>query len=191
MSDTTHIRLIIGLGNPGRQYAGTRHNVGFEVLDRWAAKKNLRWQPSRQFHGELASDEGLILLKPLTYMNLSGQSAGQVARFYKLAPEQCMAVVDDIALQVGRVRLRKSGSAGGHNGLKSLIAHLQTDGFPRLRIGVGAVGDTDDLSDHVLSQFSKSDREKMEPVLDRAIEAVETACSSGLEAAMNIYNQTL
>ncbi|MEO7933460.1 MAG: aminoacyl-tRNA hydrolase [Chthoniobacterales bacterium] len=184
------IRLIIGLGNPGRQYAGTRHNVGFEVLDRLLAGKNLRWQANRQFQAEVATESGLIFLKPLTYMNLSGQSAGQVARFYKLEPAQCLAVVDDIALEVGRLRLRQSGSAGGHNGLKSLIAHFQTDAFPRLRIGVGAKSDERDLADHVLSPFSTSDREKIEPVLDRAAEAVETACSSGLETAMNLYNQT-
>lgn len=189
MSDS--IRLIIGLGNPGRRYAGTRHNIGFEVLDRLATRRNLRWQSNRQFHGELATDSGLILLKPLTYMNLSGESAGQVARFYKLEPAQCLAVVDDIALEIGRLRLRQSGSAGGHNGLKSLIAHFQTDAFPRLRIGVGGVPGSRDLSDHVLSGFSKSEREIIEPALDRAVEAVENACSSGLASAMNLYNQTL
>ena len=185
------IRLLIGLGNPGRQYDNTRHNVGFDVLDRLVAKRNLRWQSNRQFQGEIATDAGLIFLMPQTYMNLSGQSAGAVARFYKLLPEQCLAVVDDIALEVGRLRLRASGSAGGHNGLKSLIAHFQTDIFPRIRIGVGAISGAGDLSDHVLSPFSKSDREKIEPVLDRAAEAVEYACSSGLESAMNLYNQTL
>ena len=190
MPDLLPIRLVIGLGNPGRQYVGTRHNVGFDVLDRLAAKRVLRWQPNRQFQGEIASDTGLYFLKPLTYMNLSGQSVGQVARFYKLEPEQCLVVVDDIALEIGRLRLRKSGSAGGHNGLKSLIAHFQTDVFPRLRIGVGEVTSESDLADHVLSPFSKSDREKIEPVLDRAAEAVEHACSSGIEPAMNFYNPT-
>ncbi|HEX8372156.1 MAG TPA: aminoacyl-tRNA hydrolase [Chthoniobacterales bacterium] len=190
MSEPLPVRLIIGLGNPGRQYAGTRHNVGFEVLDRLVGRKNLRWQGHRQFQGELASEARVIYLKPQTYMNLSGQSASQVARFYKLEPAQCLVVVDDIALDLGRLRMRKSGSAGGHNGLKSLIAHFQTDAFPRLRIGVGEVSAGRDLSDHVLSPFSKSDREKIEPVLDRAAEAVEYACSSGVEPAMNLYNQT-
>lgn len=190
MSEPLPIRLIIGLGNPGRQFAGTRHNVGFEVLDRLVAKRNLRWQANRQFQGETASGAGFYFLKPLTYMNLSGQSAGQIARFYKLEPAQCLVIVDDIALEIGRLRLRKSGSAGGHNGLKSLITHFQTDIFPRLRIGVGEVTGGNDLADHVLSPFSKSDREKIEPVLDRAAEAVEYTCSSGVESAMNLYNQT-
>lgn len=190
MPDPFPLRLIVGLGNPGRQYSGTRHNVGFEVLDRLVARKKLRWQTNRPFQGEIASEAGLVFLKPLTYMNLSGQSVGQVARFYKWLPEQCLVVVDDTALEIGRLRLRKSGSAGGHNGLKSLIAHFQTDVFPRLRIGVGEVTGGKDLADHVLSPFSQSDREKIEPMLDRAAEAVETACSSDVESAMNLYNQT-
>jgi len=189
MSELLPLRLIVGLGNPGRPYVGTRHNVGFEVLDRLANTRKLRWQSNRQFQGEIASEGGLFLLKPLTYMNLSGQSVVQVARFYKFAPEQCLVVVDDIALEIGRIRLRKSGSAGGHNGLKSLIAHFGTDIFPRLRIGVGGVAGGRGLAAHVVAPFSKPEREKIEPMLDRAAEAVENACSSGIEAAMNLYNQ--
>ncbi len=191
MPDSAPIRLVVGLGNPGRQYAGTRHNVGFEVLDRLVASRGLRWEASRQFQGDVASAGGVHFLKPLTYMNLSGQSAGQVARFYKLLPEQCLVVVDDVALEIGRLRMRLTGSAGGHNGLKSLIAHFQTGDFPRLRIGVGEVTGGRDLADHVLSTFSSEEREKIEPVLDRAAEAVNYACSTGVESAMNLYNQTL
>lgn len=183
-------RLIVGLGNPGRQYVGTPHNVGFEVLDRLVARRDLRWQVNRPFQGEFASVGGLFFLKPLTYMNLSGQSVGAVARFYKIEPAEILVVVDDVALPLERLRVRPGGSAGGHNGLKSLIQHLQTTEFPRVRIGVGEAGAHESLSDHVLAPFSKVEREKIEPVLDRAAEAVEYACSTGLETAMNLFNQT-
>jgi len=183
-------RLIVGLGNPGRQYVGTPHNVGFEVLNRLVEKRGLRWQVNRPFQGEFASVGGLFFLKPLTYMNLSGQSVGAVARFYKVPVSEILVVVDDVALALGRLRLRTSGSAGGHNGLKSLIQHLQTSEFARLRIGVGEAGGHESLADHVLAPFSKVEREKIEPVLDRAAEAVEYACSTGLESAMNLFNQT-
>lgn len=183
------IALVAGLGNPGAQYAGTRHNVGFDVLDIVAQRRGVKWTRNRQFLGEIASSGGLHLLKPLTFMNLSGESVGRLARYYKIEPSQILVVVDDIALDLGRLRIRFAGSAGGHNGLKSVIEHLGTDQFPRLRIGVGAVGGGQDVVDHVLSGFTPDEREKIKRTLDRAADAVEHACSSGLEPAMNFYNQ--
>ncbi|HEY5753829.1 MAG TPA: aminoacyl-tRNA hydrolase [Chthoniobacterales bacterium] len=183
------ITLVAGLGNPGPEYAGTRHNVGFDVLDIVAQRRGAKWSRHRQFLGEIASTESLYLLKPLTFMNLSGESVGKLARYYKLEPSQILVVVDDIALDLGRLRIRLGGSAGGHNGLKSVIQHLGTDQFPRLRIGVGAVDGGRNLVDHVLSSFSPDEREKIKRALDRAADAVEHACSSGIEPAMNFYNQ--
>ena len=131
------ICIIVGLGNPGREYAETRHNVGFMLLDRLAAHLNSPWKTDRAHKCELASAPGVLLVKPQTYMNSSGESVGPLMRYFKRSPEQVLAVYDDIAFPVGTIKLRAGGSAGGHNGMKSLIAHLGTEKFPRLRIGIG------------------------------------------------------
>jgi PTH1 family peptidyl-tRNA hydrolase len=183
------IRLIVGLGNPGMKYAATRHNVGFMVLDRLAARwgvsfsKQAKWQALAARHGDWH------LLKPQTFMNLSGESIGACCQFYKLAPEQVLVVYDDTALPLGKLRLRPGGSAGGHNGIRSAIAHLGTEKFPRLRVGIGAsVSVAAGMTGHVLGRFAPEEQEAVDKSLDRAVEAVILATLRGLEAAMNAYN---
>ena len=184
--DESRFRLVVGLGNPGREYADTRHNVGFLLIDRLAARDRAAWRHERRWQADVAKAGAMHLCKPLTYMNLSGQSVRAVADFYKIEPGQVLIVLDDFALPLGKLRFRPSGSSGGHNGLKSVIEHLGTTAVPRLRIGIGgAEGDT---VDHVLGRFALAEREPLEQSLARAVEAVDFAQSRGLEAAMNNYN---
>ena len=150
-------RLIVGLGNPGRQYAQTRHNVGFVLVDDLAQRDGSGWTTEKKWEGAVAKgNSGIVYLKPLTFMNLSGRSVAAVARFYKIAADQILLVYDDADLPLGSLRFRKSGSAGGHNGVKSVIESMGTDSFARLKIGVAPSGESRsrDLADHVLSKFS-------------------------------------
>jgi PTH1 family peptidyl-tRNA hydrolase len=179
------LRLIVGLGNPGPQYAETRHNIGFMVLDRLAQVHALTFSAANAWKGVWAKWAGCFLLKPLTYMNLSGESVGPFAHYYKVMPEEMLVVVDDVALPLGRLRLRGSGSDGGHNGLRSLIEHLG-ENFMRLRIGIGA---GEGLVDHVLSKFDPAEREKADQAVERAVAAIEQVRREGLESAMNLYNR--
>lgn len=189
--------LIVGLGNPGDKYAGTRHNIGFEMVDRLSKTWNLPLKEERRFQGEYGAGFGptrqkVYLLKPLTYMNRSGQSMRAVLDWLKLEPSQVLMIYDDMDLPVGRLRLRLSGSAGGHNGMKSAIAHLGTQDFPRLRIGIGA-GNRGEDSDravisHVLGNFSKVERAIMDGVIDTALRALEKALADGVEKSMSLYN---
>ncbi|WOD39134.1 aminoacyl-tRNA hydrolase [Nodosilinea sp. E11] len=190
--------LIVGLGNPGDKYAGTRHNVGFEVIDRLSKRWAIPLKEERRFQGEYGvgfepvARQKVYLLKPLTYMNRSGQSMRAVLDWLKLEPSQVLVVYDDMDLPVGRLRLRLSGSAGGHNGMKSAISHLGTQDFSRLRIGIGA-GDRAGGSDkavvsHVLGNFSKVERATMDAVVDTALRALEKALGDGVEKAMSLYN---
>ncbi len=174
------MRLIVGLGNPGRRYEATPHNVGFEVLDEVAARHGLRWQPSRKVEAEYA--EGAIrgvactLLKPTTYMNLSGRAVAPMLRRDGIDPAtRLLVVVDDVALRVGRLRLRPGGSSGGHRGLDSLVACLGGPGFPRLRCGVGPGADfeIDDLAAYVLAKWPRAEREAVEQMRSRAADVVE------------------
>lgn len=193
------IRLIVGLGNPGKRYAGTRHNAGFDCLGILAARWSASFAERKDFRCELAVSGGLILMKPLTYMNLSGEAWAHVSRFYRCRGDETLVVLDDTALPLGRLRLRKGGSAGGHNGLRSLIAHVGSPELPRLRIGVGAAAGTGDAVEkgaeredqvgHVLGKFSREERPIAERAFGRAADAVQIAIDRGLEAAMNIYNQ--
>jgi PTH1 family peptidyl-tRNA hydrolase len=179
-------RLIVGLGNPGREYAETRHNVGFLLVDRLAERGRAAWGHERRWQADLARSGTVYLCKPRTYMNLSGQAVRAVADFYKIEPGQMLIVLDDFALPLGKLRLRPSGSSGGHNGLKSIIEHLGTTVVPRLRVGIGgAAGDT---VDHVLGRFALEEREPLEQSLRRAVEAIDVAQDRGLEAAMNQFN---
>ena len=184
-------RLIVGLGNPGKQYERTRHNIGFDAIDRFAALHGLSFGGVSR--GSQAAD-GMIegvrvsLLKPMTYMNLSGEPLAQFLKFRPHPPSEIMAVVDDIHLPVGKIRIRPGGSEGGHNGLKSLSAHLHTKDYPRLRIGVGEPGDTARQIDYVLAPFSKAEREELAETLDRVCAALETWIKDGLETAMNRFN---
>ena len=181
-------RLIVGLGNPGGEYAETRHNVGFMVLDRLAARERATFKAEKKWQAVVAPTSYGWLCKPQTYMNLSGESVSALRHFYKIEPSQVLVVLDDLALPLGRLRLREKGSAGGQNGLKSVIQHLGTNEVPRLRIGIGsAQGDT--ATGHVLGRFSPAERPVLETALDDAAEAIEFAQSHGFPAAMNRYNQ--
>ena len=170
--------IIAGLGNPGREYEGTRHNVGFMTLDALADKYNIDVR-EKAFKGLIGKGmiEGnkVILVKPQTYMNLSGECIRQVMDYYKVDPSEFIVIYDDISLVPGGIRIRKKGSAGGHNGIKNIIAHLGTQEFPRIKVGVGDKPPRMDLADYVLSRFSKEDREKMEQAFKDAAEAVHNA----------------
>lgn len=180
------LRLVAGLGNPGGEYAGTRHNIGFAILDELARRHGCVFEKDARSRSLLARWEDVFLLKPQTWMNLSGEAVGAVCRFFKIAPEQVLVVYDDAALPLGRLRLRPQGSAGGHNGLASIIQHLGTDAVPRLRAGIGAPTGT--LHDHVLSRFRAEEQPLVEKMLGRAADAVQTVKLDGLAAAMNSYN---
>jgi PTH1 family peptidyl-tRNA hydrolase len=201
------MKLIVGLGNPGREYVSTRHNIGFEVVDRLAMK--LGWIGSAvgefervaraKFDG-LAMDgtmslhaaggtEKLLLLKPMTYMNLSGRAVQQAMAFYQLAPTDIMIVLDDLALPVGRIRLRSGGSSGGHNGLKDIERALGgTSEYPRLRIGIDPPPARVPGKDYVLGRFSEEQRKQLDPAIDRAVDAMKTWIEQGITAAMNRFN---
>ena len=183
------LRLVVGLGNPGLQYRGTRHNVGFMVIDYMAGKKGVRFSRSAAWNSELGKWGDILLLKPLTYMNRTGEVVGKFARYFKVQPEEVLVVVDDVALPLGRLRLRSAGSDGGHNGLKSIIVHLG-EAFMRLRVGVGASGDAEGLIDHVLGEFDRSERPIIDRAIERATEAIEHLAGHGLASTMNNYNKT-
>lgn len=184
--------LVVFLGNPGPRYEGTRHNAGFMAADALAKEKKLRIDRLR-FRALTAScelgGEKVLLMKPQTYMNLSGEAVSQAARFYKIPPEHILVVSDETALAVGKLRIRQKGSAGGHNGLKNIVALLGTEDFPRIRLGVGAPPHPDyDMMDWVLSTFRNQDAEEMEQAARRAAEAVECYIEKGPDRAMNLYN---
>ena len=181
-------RLLVGLGNPGREYAGTRHNVGFMIADRLAAKGRAEFRTERGWKAAVAKTGDLLLCKPQTYMNLSGESVRAVSDFYKIAPAEVLVVLDDTALPLGRLRLRPDGSAGGHNGLQSVIEHLGTPAVPRLRVGIGAA-EPGGAVEHVLGRFSLEEQPVLGQSLDRAEAAIACALERGLQAAMNAFNQ--
>ncbi len=189
--------LVVCLGNVGDQYENTRHNIGFEVADELAERKNIPLQKLK--HRALTNTTELggqkvLLMKPVTYMNLSGEAAADAARFYKIPPERVLVVCDDVALPPGKLRIRKlrirtGGSAGGHNGLKNLIQHLGTDKFPRVRIGVGQKPHPDyDMADWVLGKFQGEDRKAMDAAVKKAADAVECLLKEGPDRAMNRFN---
>jgi peptidyl-tRNA hydrolase, PTH1 family len=181
------VKLVVGLGNPGREYARTRHNVGFEVLESLTARHGATW--SRKPDAEIAR-WGLdaVLVKPQTYMNLSGSAVQHWQHFYQAAIDDLFVVVDDVNLEAGRLRIRRSGSAGGHNGLKSIVASLGTDQFPRLRVGVGG-GERKNLSSHVLGRFAPEEEAIIEAAIARSVEAIEMFVAVGIVAAMDKYNR--
>jgi len=184
--------LIVFLGNPGPKYECTRHNAGFMTADAMAKKLGVSINKLR-FKALTASadigGEKVLLMKPQTFMNLSGEAVGEAARFYKVPPEHVIVVSDEVSLPLGKLRVRPKGSAGGHNGLKSIIAHLGSDAFPRIRLGVGAPPHPDyDMADWVLSVFRNQDLEDMLSASDRAAEAVITYITDGPERAMNRFN---
>lgn len=184
--------LVAGLGNPGKQYEMTRHNIGFEAIDYMADQYGVKVKKLK-FKGLYAEvnikGEKVMLLKPQTYMNLSGESIREFAAFYKIPTENIIVINDDIYLDSGKVRIRKSGSAGGHNGLKSIIYQLSSDQFPRIRLGVNTPNRKEaDLADFVLARFSKEEIPLLEDAIIRAKKAVEEIVSNSIESAMNKYN---
>jgi PTH1 family peptidyl-tRNA hydrolase len=180
--------LVVGLGNPGRQYENTRHNVGFMILDRVAAAVGAAFESRPKWQAHVAKlPDGTLLLKPQTFMNLSGRCVRQVMSFHKWSPQDLLVVYDDAALPLGRLRFREKGSAGGHNGIKSLIEHLGGDAFPRLKVGIGA-SRPGGMTGHVLGRFGEDEREALENTLASARDAVQLALSQGLEAAATRYN---
>lgn len=185
--------MIVGLGNPGLQYEETRHNIGFMAMDALCKKYECECKKMKfsAYVGDaVIGNKRVLLLKPLTYMNNSGSAVGEAARFYKIAPENILVMFDDISLEPGTVRIRRKGSAGGHNGIKDIIEVLGSDNFPRIKLGVGAKPHPDyDLKDWVLGKFKAEDKEKVEASLETAVKAVNELLSRGIDSAMNKFSK--
>ena len=186
------IELVVGLGNPGLKYEGTRHNCGFMTIACLGQRWQVNRKDNRRFQGRYGEGVGpagkLRLLEPTTYMNLSGQSVRAAADWFKLEPAEILVVYDDMDLPFGRLRLRLSGSAGGHNGMKSIIQHLGTQDFPRLRIGVGAPSGDRDVIGHVLGGFTPQEKRYLQEAIETAADAVETCLKKDVQTAMNRFN---
>ena len=187
------MKLIIGLGNPGSEYARTRHNAGFMAAERLAGRHGLADQPTRaRFHGRMIEgsigEHRCVLLEPMTFMNRSGLCVGEAVRFYKLEPEEdLLVVVDDVALPIGRIRLRAEGSDGGHNGLKDITRALGGDAYPRLRIGIDSPGNISQI-DYVLGRFTEEQADALAPALENACDAIECWLTHGIDRSMSLYN---
>lgn len=184
--------VIVGLGNPDKKYEKTRHNVGFDVIDSLASHLGVEVKTKR-FRSLCGignvDGEKVVLMKPQTYMNASGEAVRKIVDFYKIDPESDLIVIsDDINLDIGRIRIREKGSAGGHNGLKNIIAHLKSEGFSRVRVGVGENGGNSELINHVLGKFSKAERKIVDESIDTARDAVIDIIKNGEEHAMNQFN---
>lgn len=184
--------IIAGLGNPGREYEGTRHNAGFASIDRLAEKNHISMD-MKKFQALCGTGyiggQKVLLLKPQTYMNLSGESLRAACDFFKIDPEEELIVIyDDISLAPGQLRIRAKGSAGGHNGIKSIISHLNTQVFLRVKVGVGEKPQGWDLADYVLGHFAKEDRGQVDEALKQAVKAVELMVQGEVDQAMNLYN---
>jgi len=186
------VKLIVGLGNPGPEYRDTRHNVGFMVadalVDRWRVSDQWREKFEALLIKTMVREESVVLAKPLTFMNLSGRAVAALAGFYKIDPSDIFIVTDDVALPVGRLRARREGGAGGHNGLKSIIQSLGLQAFPRMRVGVGRGDSRRDLADHVLGRFEADERDMVSAAVLRAADATEMFLSEGIERVMNAFN---
>lgn len=184
--------LVVGLGNPGPKYEWTRHNMGFLVIDELAEREKIPVQKLKYralTNTAVIGGRSVLLMKPTTYMNLSGESVGEAARFYKIPPERVLVISDDVALPQGKLRIRRSGSAGGHNGLKNIISHLGSDQFPRIKVGVGGKPHPDhNMADWVLGKFTGQDRKVMEEAIARAADAVTLFLEQGPDQAMAKFN---
>ena len=184
--------LIAGLGNPGKQYEKTRHNMGFDTIDELIDRHNIPGsgiQHKAMYGKGVIGGQKVILAKPLTYMNLSGDSISEIVNYYKIDPEtELIVIYDDIDLDPGQIRIRKKGSAGGHNGMKSIIARTGTQNFYRIKVGVGAKPAGWDLAAHVLGRFSSEEREEVDQAIKEAADAVELILTEGIDAAMNKFN---
>ena len=182
------IRLVAGLGNPGAEYARTRHNIGFMTVDLLAREAGLAWEKSNKWDAATANLGNALLAKPASYMNRSGHSLFAIAQFFKIMPQEILVALDDLSLPLGRVRIRQSGGPGGHNGLESIVVQFGTEEIPRLRIGIGnAPAET--ASDYVLSNFFEEEKELVRSTINRAAEAVKCAIDKGVVSAMNTFNK--
>jgi peptidyl-tRNA hydrolase, PTH1 family len=187
-----NVFLIVGLGNPGTEYAKTRHNAGFLLVEKLAAKWKCDWTNERKFKARIAKAEcdgkKVLLCEPQTFMNLSGETVGALKDFYQLPLKQLIVAVDDADLPFGEIRLRKSGSSGGHHGLESIEQHLAAREFARLRIGIGRKDSSREIANYVLGKFDSSESELLKKVLERAADQVETWLDAGIEKAMSQFN---
>ncbi|WP_096441186.1 aminoacyl-tRNA hydrolase [Alteribacter populi] len=186
------MKLIVGLGNPGSKYDGTRHNVGFEVIDQCQSKFTIELNQSKfkgAFGFSRVGEEKLFLLKPLTYMNLSGESVVPLMKYYKIDIDDLLVVYDDLDLVPGKIRLRQKGGAGGHNGIKSLIQNLGTDQFKRIRVGVGRPDQGQAVTDHVLGRYAPDERKLVDEAVEKAAKACEAWTKLPFDRVMNEYNK--
>lgn len=186
--ESPRIRLVAGLGNPGPDYQFTRHNIGFLVADRLASQLGAAWENSSKWGASVAKLHDLLVVKPMTYMNRSGEPLRAVAQFYKVEPAEMLVVLDDLALPLGRIRLRPDGGTGGHNGLESIILQFGTETIPRLRVGIG-VPPREGAVDYVLGRFFEEEKPVVASTVDRAAAAVKWAIDNGLVSAMNTFNK--
>ncbi len=185
------MKLVIGLGNIGDKYCFTRHNVGFMVLDKWALENNLPFKEDKKLKAHITkfrfNGEDIILAKPTTFMNLSGEAASAIMNYYKIQAKDVFIIYDDIALELGRLRFRANGSDGGHNGIKSIIKHLGSSNFDRLKVGIGPQPPIP-AENFVLQNFSKEQMEELKEILKRAISGVEYYLTNGIEKTQNVFN---
>jgi PTH1 family peptidyl-tRNA hydrolase len=188
VADEKHIRLVAGLGNPGAEYARTRHNIGFMVVDFLAYKAGLAWEKSSKGDAATAKFGNALLVKPASYMNRSGHPLHAIAQFFKITPQEILIVLDDFSLPLGRLRIREGGGPGGHNGLESIIVQFGTEEIPRLRVGIGPAP-TEGSSDYVLSDFFEEEKAPVQSSIERAAEAVKCAIDKGVVSAMNTFNK--
>lgn len=185
------MKVIVGLGNPTKKYEGTRHNVGFSAIIRLADKHKIKMNIAKHkalIGTGVIAGEKVMLVMPQTYMNLSGEAVGEIIRYYKLTPEDLIIIYDDTDLDVGRIRIREKGSAGGHNGIKSIIAHIGTEAFDRVRIGIGHKPPEYDLADYVLGRFPAEELPALREAVDNAADAVEAIIHGDINKAMNMFN---
>jgi PTH1 family peptidyl-tRNA hydrolase len=189
VEEAPQIRLIAGLGNPGPEYATTRHNIGFMVVDQVAAQFGSTWERSTKWDASWAKCDPALLVKPMSFMNRSGYPLFAIAQFYKIEPQEILVVLDDLALPLGRLRLRARGGSGGHNGLESIIMQFGTEEIARMRIGIGEAPREGSV-DYVLSRFFEEEKPVVRSTIDRAVEAVKCAIDNGLVSAMNTFNKT-
>jgi PTH1 family peptidyl-tRNA hydrolase len=187
------MRLVVGLGNPGNEYDGTRHNIGFEVAEELARRGGIR-MGEKKFKAVLGkgtlAGESVVIMEPQTYMNLSGESVGPAAGFFKVAPEEIVVIHDDLDIECGRMKLKQGGGHGGHNGLRSLVRHLPSAEFVRVRVGIGRPPPRWDAADYVLSRFTGGERPAMDDAVTEAADAVEAIFRDGIRRAMNEFNRT-
>lgn len=182
------IRCVAGLGNPGPEYVGTRHNIGFMVVDYFATRFGFAWDKSTQWDALTSEQNDLLLVKPMAFMNRSGYPLAAIAQFYKIEPGQILVVLDDLALPLGRIRIRVGGGTGGHNGLESIIVQFATEEIPRLRLGIGPARSQGSV-DYVLGCFLEEEREQVKSAIERAAEAIKCAVDNGLVSAMDTFNK--